>query len=60
MPRPFRVPAYPYFPVIALVIAIVSLVAMTTLNVKLSVIFFITLTVAYAWFHFIVKKKSNA
>ena len=58
--RPFRVPAYPYFPVIALVIAVVSLVAMTTLNGKLSVIYFIILAIAYVWFHFVVKKKNNA
>ena len=59
LPRPFRVPFYPYFPVIALVIAAVSLIAMITLNLTLSIIYFIILAVAYLWFHFIVKKKNN-
>ena len=58
--RPFRVPMYPYFPVIALVIAGVSMIAMITLNIKLSLIFFAILALAYIWFHFIVKRKSNA
>ncbi|MEO6329255.1 MAG: ethanolamine permease [Ginsengibacter sp.] len=60
LPRPFRVPAYPCFPVIALIIASVSLIAMTTLNLKLSVIYFLILILAYGWFYFIVKKKNNA
>lgn len=51
MARPFRVPMYPYFPVIALLIAVISLVAMTSLNVKLSLIFFAILVLAYIWFH---------
>jgi ethanolamine permease len=57
MPRPFKVPFYPYFPVIALVIASVSLVAMVTLNINLSLIYFAILAVAYIWFHFFVKKS---
>ncbi len=57
--RPFRVPLYPYFPITALVIAIVSMVAMITLNIKLSLIFFAILALAYIWFHFIVKRKRN-
>ncbi len=63
MVRPFRVPFYPYFPVIALVIAFVSLIAMTTLNIKLALIYFGILALSYIWFHFAVKKtihgKSN-
>lgn len=57
MPRPFKVPFYPYFPVIALVIASVSLVAMVTLNINLSLIYFAILAVAYIWFHFFVKNS---
>ena len=56
MVRPFRVPFYPYFPIIALVIAFVSLVAMTTLNSKLAFIYFGILALSYIWFHLSVKK----
>ena len=58
--RPFRVPMYPYFPIIALVIAVISLVAMITLNIKLAVIYFVILALAYIWFHFFVKKSTDA
>jgi ethanolamine permease len=58
--RPFRVPLYPVFPIVALAIALVSLVAMVSLNIKLSLIFFAILALAYIWFHFIVKRKENA
>jgi ethanolamine permease len=58
--RPFKVPFYPAFPVIALVIASVSLVAMATLNIKLSVIYFSILALAYIWFHFFVNKRDDA
>jgi len=58
--RPFRVPFYPAFPIIALVIASVSMVAMITLNIKLSVIYFSILALAYIWFHFFVKKNVDA
>ena len=57
--RPFRVPMYPYFPIIALAIAVVSMIAMITLNIKLSLIFFAILALAYIWFHFIVKQKTD-
>lgn len=60
MDRPFRVPMYPYFPIIALVIAAVSMVAMACLNIKLALIFFTILALAYTWFHFIVKRKIHA
>ena len=56
MVRPFRVPFYPYFPVIALIIAFVSLIAMTTLNIKLALIYFGILALSYIWFHLAVKK----
>lgn len=45
--RPFRVPFYPVFPVVALVIASVCLVALVTLYVKLSIIYFSILLVSY-------------
>jgi len=58
--RPFRVPMYPFFPLAALAIASVSLVAMISLNIKLSLIFFAILALAYIWFHFFVKQSSDA
>ncbi len=60
LPRPFRVPGYPFFPITALLIAGVSMIAMATLNIKLAAIFFAILALAYIWFHFIVKRKINA
>jgi ethanolamine permease len=57
MPRPFRVPLYPWFPVISLLIAIVSFIAMITLNIKLALTYFAILALAYIWFHFFVKKN---
>ncbi len=59
MHRPFKMPFYPAFPVIALFIALVSLIAMTTLNFKLALIFFAILALGYIWFHFIVKRSTN-
>lgn len=53
--RPFKVPFYPFFPWIAFVIAVISLVAMASLNLKLSLIYFGILVIAYLWFHFFVK-----
>ena len=58
--RPFRVPFYPYFPLIALLIALVSLVAMITLNIKLSLIYFSILALAYIWFHLKIKPAWQA
>ncbi|WP_290707548.1 ethanolamine permease [Flavihumibacter sp. CACIAM 22H1] len=54
--RPFKVPFYPYFPIIALCIGVVCLIAMISLYPLLSLFYFGILTLAYAWFHFFVKK----
>ena len=59
MTRPFRVPFYPYFPVIALVIASVSLLAMINLYRELSAIYFLLLVLSYVGFLLFVKKKRN-
>ena len=48
--RPFRTPFYPWTPWIALIIASVSLLAMTTYNLKLAGLYFGLLVVAYGWF----------
>lgn len=57
MPRPFKVPFYPYFPVMALLIAVVSLIAMVTLNIKLAAVYFSILLLSYIWFYYTVKNK---
>src|SRR4030095_1473937 len=56
MARPFKVPFYPYFPAIALIIAFVSLIAMATLYVKLALIYFGILALSYIWFSLTVNK----
>ncbi|MBS1667869.1 MAG: ethanolamine permease [Bacteroidetes bacterium] len=58
--RPFKVPFYPYFPIIALVVASVCFIAMVTLNLFLSLIYFVLLVLSYIWFHFFVKKNKDA
>jgi hypothetical protein len=45
---------------VALVIALVCLVALVSLNINLSLIYFSILIVAYIWFHFFVKPKIDA
>lgn len=48
--RPFRVPLYPWFPIVALLIASVALIAITFYNFQLAFIYFSILLVAYIWF----------
>lgn len=48
--RPFKVPWYPVFPLTALVIASISLLAMTIFNVKLAFIYFLLMGVCYLAF----------
>ena len=54
--RPYRAPGYPFTPVVALVIGLACLVALIWLNIKLSLIYFMILALAYIWFHFFVKR----
>lgn len=58
--RPFVVPFYPYFPVIALSVAFVSLIAMAMLYINLFLLFISVLALAYIWFHFFVKNNPDA
>jgi len=48
--RPFKVPMYPIFPVVALTIAVVSLVAMTIYNLKLALVYFLIIGCCYLAF----------
>lgn len=52
LPRPFKAPFYPYFPLIALVIATISLIALTLYNPWLALIYFLILGFSYALFLF--------
>ena len=48
--RPFKVPMYPLFPITALVIAIISFIAMTIFNSELAIIYFAIMIVCYMAF----------
>ncbi len=48
--RPFKVPLYPFTPIVALVIASVSFVAITFYNPVLAAVYFGLLGVSFAWF----------
>ncbi len=59
--RPFRVPLYPYFPAVALAIAVFSLAAMTFYNVALALIFGAMMAGSYALFViFIIRRRQPA
>jgi ethanolamine permease len=57
--RPFKVPAYPAFPIIALVIATVSFIAMTIYNLRLALIYFLLIGACYAAFKLFKTKQSK-
>jgi ethanolamine permease len=48
--RPFRTPLYPWSPWTALIIAAVALLAMTTYNPRLALLYFGLLAAAFIWF----------
>jgi ethanolamine permease len=50
MIRPFKVPLYPVFPVIALIIAAVSFIAMTIFNLELVIIYIVILGICFGAF----------
>jgi ethanolamine permease len=53
--RPFKVPLYPYFPVIALIIAVFSFIAMAVYNFNLAVVYFLILGSCFLLFKLFVK-----
>lgn len=59
MERPFKVPMYPIFPALALIIATVALVAMTWYNKGLSMFFYGLMFVSFLWFKFFVKEETK-
>jgi ethanolamine permease len=58
--RPYKVPFYPLMPVLALVVSSVSLIAMTTLNLQIAIIYFAILAITFAGFRLYYKKKNDA
>ncbi|MEM6805977.1 MAG: ethanolamine permease [Bacteroidota bacterium] len=55
--RPFKVPLYPFFPAIALIIASIALLAITIYNPMLALIFFLIMGASYLAYHLLVKSK---
>lgn len=50
LPRPFKVPLYPIFPLVALIIATVSIVAMAIYNTRLAIIYLSLMGICYLGF----------
>ena len=57
MPRPFKVPFFPAFPVIALTIAVISFVAMCIYNPKLAAIYIAIMTFSFIIFKLLAKRN---
>jgi ethanolamine permease len=55
--RPFKVPFYPVFPVIALVIAGISMAAMTVFNIELALLYITGMVIWYGLFKLFTKKE---
>jgi ethanolamine permease len=55
--RPFKVPMYPVFPIIALIIAVASLVAMTIYNLKLALVYFLLMGLCFVAFKIFREKQ---
>ena len=58
--RPFKVPYYPLFPIVALIIASLSLIAMIIYNFNLALIFFAMLLGAYLFFVLFLNKTKTS
>ena len=56
--RPFRVPFYPYFPVTALVLASLSIIAMTIYNFKLALFYILGMAVTFGLFKLLKKQEA--
>lgn len=55
--RPFKVPYFPLFPMVALMIASVSLIAMVIYNFMLALVFFAMLIGSYVFFRIFIHKS---
>ncbi|GIV34038.1 MAG: ethanolamine permease [Chitinophagales bacterium] len=59
MERPFKVPLYPWFPAVALVISAFSLIAMTVFNLRLAAVYFGIMLLSFIGFYFFVEPSLN-
>jgi ethanolamine permease len=57
--RPFKVPAFPYFPIIALIIAVVSFAALVVYNVNLFILYLLIITGSYFIFKLTKRYAKN-
>jgi ethanolamine permease len=57
--RPFRVPFYPAFPITALVISIISIVAMTFYNFALALFYILLMLMSFGLFKVIKKRRAG-
>jgi ethanolamine permease len=55
--RPFRVPAYPFFPLVALTIAVIALIAVAIYNLLLCFLYVLILGVSFGIFK--LRKRST-
>jgi ethanolamine permease len=58
--RPFKLLFYPAFPIIALIIASVSFIAMTIYNFKLAIIYSVIMAICYGFFKLTFRSKNNS
>jgi ethanolamine permease len=58
MERPFKVPFYPIFPALALIIASVSMVAMSYYNQQLALVFLALMAGSFILYKLVYAKKS--
>ncbi|NTS40356.1 ethanolamine permease [Flavisolibacter sp. BT320] len=56
--RPFRVPLYPVLPVVALVIGLVSILAMAVFNASLAFVYLLVMGASFALFKLVRKKTA--
>lgn len=56
--RPFKVPLYPFSPIIALVIAVIAFIAITIYNPTLALIYFGIIILTYLYFKLTYKESS--
>ena len=55
MERPFKAPMYPLFPLTALIIASVALIAMSYYNPVIAAVFFALVGLSYLYFYSLFK-----
>lgn len=59
LPRPFRVPLYPIFPIVALLIASFSFIAMAIYNLKMVIIYFLIIGISYGIFKLLKPRETE-